>query len=90
MQDDTNQVPLRFIRFHTPTKLNKTKQNLSHCSYAMICPNPYTVAGTSLWEALFKLQVLCKTSFQAYLVFFTYLFLILGGHMESLCGKLQH
>ena len=56
----------------------------------MICPNPYTVAGTSLWEALFKLQVLCKTSFQAYLVFFTYLFLILGGHMESLCGKLQH
>ena len=59
----------------------------------MICPKSYTAAIlTSL-----RKHLSCSTfyahqaTFQAYLCSFvlSFFFLILGGHMESLCGKLQ-
>ena len=62
---------------------------------AMICPKPYTAAILpSLRERFSCSKVYAhKATFQAYfcsfvLSFFNFFF-ILGGHMESLCGKLQ-
>ena len=59
---------------------------------AMICPKPYTAAIlTSLRKRLSCSTFYAhKATFQAYVLLFYLVFIfILGGHMESLCGKLQ-
>ena len=61
---------------------------------AMICPKPYTAAILTSLRKRFSCSKFYaqKATFQAYLCSFVLSFVfifILGGHMESLCGKLQ-